>query len=164
MGVSAAIRLTIDEVDQFLLKTHRTTFLRRGRTGDGDTPPGREPTGSRRTQVPSEPGGRRPRQDRSGARRCRQPSPRGSGEGVAMGCSGRIAALARGSSRAMCRATSTRRSRGRTGADGRMPRLVVGDRRRRRPIDSDFGECQVDSFGPRGLWMHEPHGTVSIHK
>ena len=41
-----------------------------------------------------------------------QPSPRGSGRGVAMGCSGRIAPPARGSRRAMCRATSTRRSKG----------------------------------------------------
>jgi hypothetical protein len=45
-------------------------------------------------------------------RRCRQPSPRGSGRGVAMGCSGWIAPLARGSSRARCRVTSTRRSNG----------------------------------------------------
>jgi hypothetical protein len=45
-------------------------------------------------------------------RRCRQPSPSGSGRGVAMGCSGWIAPPARGSRRAMCRATSTRRSKG----------------------------------------------------
>ena len=38
------------------------------------------------------------------------------------------------------------------------------DRRRRRAVDSDLGEGQVDSFGPRGLWMHKPHDAVGIHE
>jgi hypothetical protein len=34
----------------------------------------------------------------------------------------------------------------------------------RRPVDSDLRECQVDSFGPRGLWMHKPNEAVAIHE
>jgi hypothetical protein len=33
---------------------------------------------------------------------------------------------------------------------------------RRRSVDSDLREGQVDSFGPGGLWMREPHDALGI--
>jgi hypothetical protein len=39
-----------------------------------------------------------------------------------------------------------------------------GDRGGRGPIDGDLRKRQVDSFGPCGLRMHEPHDTVAINE
>lgn len=56
-----------------------------------------------------------------------------------------------------------------TQIDGDRPlQPVVGrgqpsaDGRRRRPVDRDLREGQIDSFGPGGLWMREPHDALGI--
>jgi hypothetical protein len=99
------------EVEQALLKSHGTTFLRYRQHGM-ETPCALEDAVHRGLQVALVATSDVPTRDCHPGRGRPQPSPRGSGLGVAMGCSGSIAPLARGPSRATCRATSTRRSTG----------------------------------------------------